>query len=1170
MKTYKFISIILLIINQIIIYSQNTNDDDEYQCPIDMPLLMKNNKNECIYDYFDENKYIIANKIIKIQWLNKRNQLGFKDTWYTGLDFSSKGDLIIQAILYVRNNGIDLNRYFYGIKQNGRALFYDKYNNKFINQIMINSTTSSEKYEYQFIRINLVNDEEKDYYLSPAYSNYSIETIDFYNNKIIGIPQAKIFGNSSWSSFVFSILELNNEKIYLISFIKNENSNSYIVFQKYKFFKIDISQDNSYEKIISSTNKEELKVYNSVEITCIEIVKFNLIECFYININGFLTLGFFEEDSFDLVLSKIIEEQSVGSLDNSIVNIYHQCIHLKKEISVLGYMLDKDISDIIYIQIKQIIYNKYSKYELENYLLNYKKIQVNIEKKIINFRNLYCLSHLKKINDNKFSLVSVSHISSELFIILFDIYNFRDTNLFIKYYFVPLMLYNCIINRNLLSVNFNGFIGVVYSFLRKNQKFTDFLIFSYIDSIDSEVIICEQNTKLKLNQYINSTLIENNVFGVELYGIKILKLPNSNKIGIYYFSREKNNLIYENDILSPEDEIYFIYDYDNLKIGNTIYCLEMAGVVIEPLYSKLINFTIHTEFYGKAPPEYFYQQRILIGKTSFYNFTIPNSIKGNNIDSCTPNCKICNNNICLKCIDNFILIEDTNDTYTCQTNFIKEGYYYDERYMVYKKCHDSCKTCSNGPIYYIDILEIEDTNCNECIQDYYKIENTNNCVNKDKVPLAYYLDINKKYFFKCYENCMTCKSYKKNSTYLNCMSCDENSVFYPKSTNCLNCSRRDKYVNYYQYDCIDFIPDGYYLYNTENNEIDLCYITCKHCNSKGNSKNHKCIECSDAYPYSYKNGTKCLDDCSKENLFADLITKNCYDDCKDNVNERTCNYKNICLSQNDHPKNYKLDENYNFVSICNPQTEYEFNNECYNSCPDGTKIDQSVTTKNLCICNNLYYLNEEDQICVYSNICPNDYPYLKIGTSICSDCPVTYKEKCYLECPENTCITQINENLAICVDELDETKILGGICFDDFIRILDNVEELDSNENIVQNNFPGVTVNIYEDGIDISEVKNKYPNLTFINLDECGEEIKRFYNLNSDEKLYIISADILTKISNQVTNDYGFEIYLKNGTELDYLIICNNIPISLSSSIIKLDLAHFNEAEIFNSQGYDI
>ena len=350
----------------------------------------------------------------------------------------------------------------------------------------------------------------------------------------------------------------------------------------------------------------------------------------------------------------------------------------------------------------------------------------------------------------------------------------------------------------------------------------------------------------------------------------------------------------------------------------------------------------------------------------------------------------------------------------------------------------------------------------------------------------------------------------------------------------------------------------------------MCYITCKHCETKGNDNNHKCSECSDAFPYSFKNGTKCLDDCSKENLFADMKTKICYNDCKENINERICNYKNICLSKNDKPKNYILDESNNFVSLCNPKTEYEFNNECYKNCPDNTKIDQSIKNKNICKCKNLYFLEGENEICINSNICPNNYPSLKINTKECTNCTVKYKDECFLSCPENTCITQINENLAICVDKLDETKIIGGICFDDFITILDNVEQVENNNNIVINNFPGVTINIYENGINIDEIKDKYPNLTFINLEECGKELKRFYKLSDDEKLYIISVDKLTKISYKVINDYDFEIYLKNGSEIKYLNVCKNLPISFSSSIIKKDLAHFKEAEIFNSQGYDI
>ena len=188
----------------------------------------------------------------------------------------------------------------------------------------------------------------------------------------------------------------------------------------------------------------------------------------------------------------------------------------------------------------------------------------------------------------------------------------------------------------------------------------------------------------------------------------------------------------------------------------------------------------------------------------------------------------------------------------------------------------------------------------------------------------------------------------------------------------------------------------------------------------------------------------------------------------------------------------------------------------------------------MCKCKNLYYLNGEDEICINSNVCPNDYPYLKIGSSECTNCPVTYFGVCYLTCPKGTCITQINENLAICVRKLDDTKILGGICFDDFLRILDNVEGADSNTNIVINIAPGVSINIYQDDLNFEEIKKKSDNLTFIDLGQCGEDLWKYYKLKPEERFYIISVDSISKISTRVINDYDFEIYLKNGTELNY------------------------------------
>ena len=518
----------------------------------------------------------------------------------------------------------------------------------------------------------------------------------------------------------------------------------------------------------------------------------------------------------------------------------------------------------------------------------------------------------------------------------------------------------------------------------------------------------------------------------------------------------------------------------------------MAGVVEESEYEENNKFPEYIENYGTEMEESYYIRKCFFGKKGFYNFTIPEELTGYLESSCIDNCKICYNSVCIKCSNNYLLVENPN---SCITTEPDEGYYFDENIQTYRKCHKSCKKCSKGPIYFSDRLDIEDTNCDTCKDDYYKVINTNNCIHKDNIPISYYLDIDKGFFINCYKNCKSCIKSKSNSTYLNCLSCDDYSIFYEKSKNCLNCVLKGKYVNYYQYDCIEIIPEGYFLLNEENKIIEKCYISCKSCNEQGNSDDHKCLECHDAYPYNYNNGQKCLDDCSKENLYLEDENKICYSDCSDNLlNDKIFNYKNKCVSRNEAPKNYVLGDHNYFVSKCIPITEFEFNNECYSNCPKGTKKDESDSSKNLCICNNLYYLNEEnEQICIDNNVCPDEYPYLRIGGSECHNCPVKYKGNCLQSCPEGTCLTQINPNLATCVDKLDETKILAGLCFDDFIRILNGINNEDSS-NKVMNENEGVSINIYKTTIDIEIAKEKNKNLTFIDLGECKDKLREYYN----------------------------------------------------------------------------
>ena len=570
-------------------------------------------------------------------------------------------------------------------------------------------------------------------------------------------------------------MELANEdKTYLFySLEKNKQGNYYLSLQKFQFYNLELSQNLIYKLLNSSTFKDNLKKIYSYTINCVEILKYNLIQCFYDDY--YLSIALYNETNLELIRTQIIDNMSKYYF----VSIYGTIL-LRDEISILDYELNS-YDNNIYLQIKNIVYIKQnSTFEINNYL-NYEKIGL---KRFNNKKFLFFeyLNNLIKINGHRFALIYGNKNDYDLFLVIFDINEPPDITLFIRYYQIPLKIYNSQLYNYFECKNYNGFISLFYttSMLTNNSSILSFFsILSYINGTDSELINLQEGTSLKPKDYINKTNIENNVFGVEFYGIKIILLPNSNENGVFYISKEKNNTINENDILNSKDEIIFIYDYDDLKIGQTIYTIQMAGVVKEALYFQAINYSIYKQTYGNAFAETFYHPEVFIGKTCFYNYTIPNKINGRNV--CKDNCKVCYYKLCLKCINNYILDNNTN---ICRLTIPKEGYYYDENEKYYKKCYESCKTCLKGPKYITNNnnSDIEEMNCVQCNKDFYKLDNTNNCYHKNNPPKYYFF--NNEGFSKCYERCMTCSQYKKNSTYYNCLSCEQNNLFYQKSTNC--------------------------------------------------------------------------------------------------------------------------------------------------------------------------------------------------------------------------------------------------------------------------------------------------------------------------------------------------------------------------------------------------
>ena len=196
------------------------------------------------------------------------------------------------------------------------------------------------------------------------------------------------------------------------------------------------------------------------------------------------------------------------------------------------------------------------------------------------------------------------------------------------------------------------------------------------------------------------------------------------------------------------------------------------------------------------------------------------------------------NTYCQKLENDPLDEEDTENKFYSQKTFLGKEFIFNffmeggEPPII---CYDNCQTCNETS------KDENNQKCIDCKDNYYKIFDTNNCFKSDKE--GYYLDNNTKFLMPCYENCLTCNN-NGISTQMNCLSCKNNFKFYEKSKNCLNC---EKYVNYLQTECINEIPEGYYIDDEYLGTLGKCYELCKTC-EKGPNKTEdeihmNCKEC---------------------------------------------------------------------------------------------------------------------------------------------------------------------------------------------------------------------------------------------------------------------------------------------------------------------------------------
>ena len=666
-------------------------------------------------------------------------------------------------------------------------------------ELFLSSQKSEDDYDKYLFGFNsegegLFYDKEKDKYNSFEIIDFEIREFADYNNYVeidgkgylIGVPTEDDiylidYLNNTIKSFSIIPIAKGADTIFKI------NSFDDLFFTAYTFctdtfgkncslyfqsFKLNLTK---LEKIKNITN---IPTALGTRINCFQNIK-NYIICFYSIKIGDTIIDEFESipilEHYISVINPItFKFEDTILLENNYTarRMFDETMHLKNNLYILGYAIDDEVIKIQFKNI-EIIEN------LDKSAIVYTDYFANIEEIFINKDRKYDLDHgsfkrnsFCKINDNKFAMF-LKDYSKDFF---------KSTNSILLIFIFTLFNNDKNINIRKYSIDFE-----LYN-RHTNDDIKGFTLgnfFGVVLGLTKDIETYQTSTAFLTFGYVNSTDQEN-------IDTK-LKYNNTNsKIVINdYINDIENNLFGYTflgvKIISIPSEIdsgFFINLIDNEKI-------KVNDII--PKNSEL-KFILNENF-----------------KVGIYSIQFAGIVK-------EPDYETMN-----EFAEEIICYPD-NDT--------SEKDFYEPKILLGKKmnfkfrlsnCYDSCATCT-------EFSEDEnDHKCIKCRDGFYFKKDTNNCYNK--INEKYYFDEVEQIFLPCYKDCLTCSTKENNSKNMNCLSCENNFKFYNKSKNCMICPN---YINFEQNECIDKIPNGYYLEDEDLGTLGVCHYLCETC-SKGSS-----------------------------------------------------------------------------------------------------------------------------------------------------------------------------------------------------------------------------------------------------------------------------------------------------------------------------------------------
>ncbi len=187
------------------------------------------------------------------------------------------------------------------------------------------------------------------------------------------------------------------------------------------------------------------------------------------------------------------------------------------------------------------------------------------------------------------------------------------------------------------------------------------------------------------------------------------------------------------------------------------------------------------------------------------------------------------------------------------------------------------------------------------------------------------------------------------------------------------------------------------------------------------------------------------------------------------------------------------------------------------------------------------------------------------------NCKVMYENNCLPKCPENTCINKDDPELKTCLPIEENVKVYNYICFENLNELTNNIKTLSDNNTVISTES-GITIRGYSTKTVDKEIKVEDDNVsyTLVYLGECEDKLREYYKLPDYIDIFIFGIDSPNKNKSYATSVYNYEVYLENGTQLDYMNVCEGTKISISSSIVDTDLVKLVDASYFSDLGYDI